>query len=558
MIRFLNKGGSGANTSDATATADDILSPKTAYVNNEKIEGKILPSYITKNEPLNLSIDGYIGYTITNDSLFLLYTTVSGINIVNIHDGTVKFIGYSSMNIPEDSYSQIAVTSTNKNNERYISISTNKVNDLIYYVLINFNTFEIKSTSNISLGLSQGRYAYKSLGNSNKNSNLLYVSGLCNNQDSFVSIVNLNQRTYKNRISGQWFSNIMIGINDNFVLVNFTQDMFWIDSDGNIYNDSGTTFKNYILNTESNLALNTSDGNVYKYNEDFDSKKLNLGELVFNIKSLWNLPTGLSSSAKVESAFLTENIIFLQGYGFYKNGEKMSIDIDKNSILNKNICKNNIEIISITSNIISLYMRSGFSQLIGLKRGLKTYLDTSDTTASTSDILIEKNAYISGKKQTGTMPNNGELNYEPTSEIQSIPAGYTTGGKIAAMDITKSVEYSQALEQTKLILGDTLSYDLYNQITLSVNQTWNQGKGVTQLDVTNDRYYCITLTLNSDNLSNIDINGARIINDITWNNYWSESTAYIRVLLVKTTSDSITFSSTVYPVLQEIKLGGAN
>lgn len=165
---------------------------------------------------------------------------------------------------------------------------------------------------------------------------------------------------------------------------------------------------------------------------------------------------------------------------------------------------------------------------------------------------------IDGINKFGTMPNNGELNYEPTSEIQSIPAGYTTGGKIAAMDITKSVEYSQALEQTKLILGDTLSYDLYNQIRLSVNQTWNQGKAVTQLDVTNDRYYCITLTLNSDNLSNIDINGARIINDITWNNYWSESTAYIRVLLVKTTSDSITFSSTVYPVLQEIKLGGAN
>lgn len=42
MIDFVRK---GKNTKDATATADDILNPETAYVNNKKITGAIIPSY---------------------------------------------------------------------------------------------------------------------------------------------------------------------------------------------------------------------------------------------------------------------------------------------------------------------------------------------------------------------------------------------------------------------------------------------------------------------------------------------------------------------------------
>lgn len=43
MINFLNKG--EVKTLDATATADDILNPKTAYINGQKVTGNILPTY---------------------------------------------------------------------------------------------------------------------------------------------------------------------------------------------------------------------------------------------------------------------------------------------------------------------------------------------------------------------------------------------------------------------------------------------------------------------------------------------------------------------------------
>ena len=42
MINFIKN---GENTKDATATPDDILSPKTAYVNGEKITGAIQSNY---------------------------------------------------------------------------------------------------------------------------------------------------------------------------------------------------------------------------------------------------------------------------------------------------------------------------------------------------------------------------------------------------------------------------------------------------------------------------------------------------------------------------------
>ena len=46
MIDFIKK---GKDTSDATATTNDLIYPKTAYVDDEKITGGIVPTYVNSN-----------------------------------------------------------------------------------------------------------------------------------------------------------------------------------------------------------------------------------------------------------------------------------------------------------------------------------------------------------------------------------------------------------------------------------------------------------------------------------------------------------------------------
>ena len=57
-------------------------------------------------------------------------------------------------------------------------------------------------------------------------------------------------------------------------------------------------------------------------------------------------------------------------------------------------------------------------------------INMEDADVLPGDILNGKYAYNNTGKIQGTMPNNGELNYTPSTENQTIPSGYTSGGTV--------------------------------------------------------------------------------------------------------------------------------
>ena len=92
------------------------------------------------------------------------------------------------------------------------------------------------------------------------------------------------------------------------------------------------------------------------------------------------------------------------------------------------------------------------------KNGVKYY--TYDNAAQLDDLgkVLENSGTVIYKNGigSGTMPNNGELNYNSSTEEQTIPAGYTSGGTIAPAPLTDT-EYNECLKLSQQILGENVS-----------------------------------------------------------------------------------------------------
>ena len=80
------------------------------------------------------------------------------------------------------------------------------------------------------------------------------------------------------------------------------------------------------------------------------------------------------------------------------------------------------------------------------------YYSCYNSDVQASEILNNKKGYCQAGMVVGTMPNNGELNYNVSTLEQTIPAGYTSGGTIEASPQTQD-DFDECLTISQEILA---------------------------------------------------------------------------------------------------------
>lgn len=471
-------GEAGLDSSDATATVNDVLSPKTFYAGNEKQTGAIIPSYKTTEATNYLSTATDLLYASTEANkqiiqlenyTFYMFYTGGSITIRAIVDNKVEasstytltelfndthfnntVLTYDTFTADDNFVLDVGKGYNNGNGSTALHFRRVK-----YYV----KTKSFRLMDGIATGSGWGdtgnNYGFGAVGSSvlpNRfvvqysywRDNISQAFGKIQWSDTTGSVVSL---TTSSRSDG-----FNYGIRET--------------GNGHVYT---TSDRLYLVNdAESSISkIDTSTFAYVSHNHNY---------MVYN-KCLYELTNGLNVSSATDlfnNKTLLKDNLPTYNYVFFSKNDTYVLLVSSTNIYVISLIEDDHAITqtitgktymfpynaqcfyNLNESYYDKYEYTSGEELISLERSGEVFSKIEEKNVPTTDKVLAGNKYIGvSGVQVGTMPNLGKLEITPSASVQELNEGYITGGIINAAKIANSDEYIDCLEYANCILNHT-------------------------------------------------------------------------------------------------------